>query len=215
MPHSGVTKPHHPCDGQGMGATGFTHSLTHIVKCQQTWPGEHRVANVPDLEDILKRGSGGLEGMGGRRYRKRQGTNRHIHNASQAVCAVQKAGRGPHRQTPQMPSSPCLVSTPHTRSLLPSAHSCLPHCRGDWPHENPPPLPFPFASPSGSDDSHRATLLCGSLLTWLGLQYPHLATQGCMACLPPPSALWTEFIKKERKERKGRRERKPPLNLIL
>ena len=39
-----------------MGATGFTHSLTHVVKCHQTWPGERRVAYVPDLEDFLKWG---------------------------------------------------------------------------------------------------------------------------------------------------------------
>ena len=146
-------------------------------------------------------------------------SNRHIHNTSQAVCAVQKkAGRGRHRQTPQVPSSPRLVSIPHIRRLLPSPHKLPSSLSGLLaPCKDPPPLPFPLASPSVSDTPHQATLLCGSLLTELGLQHPHLASQDscCVACLPPPGAFWTEFIKKERKEWKGRRERKPPLNLIF
>ena len=158
VPHSGVTKPHHPCDCRGMGATGFTHSLTHVVKCHQTWPGEGRVAYVPDLEDFLKWGGGsGLEGMGGRQYRKKQEANRRIHNTSQAVCAVQKkADRGHHGQNPQVPSSPRLVSTPHIRRLLPSPHELPSSLSGLLaPGKDLPPLPFPRASPSGSDTPTR------------------------------------------------------------
>lgn len=173
------------------------------------------MAYVPDLEDFLKWGGGsGLEGMGGRQYRKTPEANRHIHNTSQAVCAVQKrADRGHHGQTPQVPSSPRLVSTPHIRRLLPSPHKLPSSLSGLLaPGKDLPPLPFPRASPSGSDTRHQATLL-----TRLGLQHPHLATQDscCVACFPLPGAFWTEFIKKKGKEWKERRERKPPLNLIF
>ena len=145
VPHSGVTKPHHPCDRRGMGATGFTHSLTHVVKCHQTWPGERRVAYVPDLEDFLKSGGGWFGGDGRQTIQEKARSNRHIHNTSQAVCAVQKkAGRGCHRQTPQVPSSPRLVSTPHIRRLLPSPHKLPSSLSGLLaPCKGPPPLPLP------------------------------------------------------------------------
>ena len=141
VPHSGVTKPHHPCDRRGMGATGFTHSLTHVVKCHQTWPGERRVAYVPDLEDFLKSGGGGLEGMGGRRYRKKQeATGTFIIRHRQcALCRRKQAGAAIARP-PRCPPHPAWSPHPTSGGCCPLPTSCLPHCLGYWPHARARPL---------------------------------------------------------------------------
>ena len=147
----------------------------------------------------------------GRCYRKKT-RNRHIHNTLQGSMRYAEESRVVvhHRQTPRCPPHPAWA--PHPTS----GGCCLP------PHVAflalwatglmQGPSPFPSLLPSALIPPARSPSCADSLLTWLGVQHLHLATQGscCMAC-PLPQCLLDRILKegKGRNGRGGGRESSP------